>query len=247
MVDLDELRERMRNLGSAGGAGGGRIVSSGSGMFDELLPLGGFRSGTLVEWLAAESGAGATLCALRAARAAMADDRPLVIVDDDDTFHPPGFAAMVDRRRVLLVRCPDRQSLEWTVDQSLRTSGVGAVLARYDIEDERRLRRWQLAAEAGGALGLVVRCLPRQPEACFSEVRIGVTPKAAGEGRQVRLELLRSRQGRRGSAIDVRLDDDAYSLSPTHSAAPHPGSTRQVAPPAVAAHRRAPDRRAAGS
>lgn len=143
----------------------------------------------------------------------MADDRPLVIVDVDDTFHPPGLGDVVDRRRVLLVRCSDRRQLEWAVDQALRTSGVGAVLVRYDVEDERRLRRWQLAAEASGALGLVVRHLPHQPEACFSDVRIGVMPQV-GEGRPVQLELLRSRQGGRGARIDVRLDDDAHSLSP---------------------------------
>jgi hypothetical protein len=59
--------------------------------------------------------------------------------------------------------------------------------------------------------------LPQQPEVCFSDVRIGVTPRAAVEGRQLRLELLRSRQGGRGAVIDVRLDDDAHPLSPARS------------------------------
>lgn len=187
-------------------------VSSGFPGLDAVLTEGGLRRGTLVEWMAAAPGAGATLCALRAARAAMADDRPLVIVDDDGSFHPPGLQNSVDWRRVLLVRCRDRRQLEWATDQALRTSGVGAVLVRYDVEDERRLRRWQLAAERGGVLGLIVRQLPRQPEVCFSEIRIHVHSRSAAEGRFVRLELLRSRQGGCGAAVEVRLDDDAHSL-----------------------------------
>lgn len=217
MIEIAELREQMRRLGGAGSAAWG-IISSGFSELDAVLPDGGLRRGTLVEWLSFEPAMGNTLCCLRAASMAMADERPLVIVEDDATFHPPGLQSLVDWRRVLLARCPDRRHLEWAVDQSLRTSGVGAVLVRYDVEDERRMRRWQLAAESSGVIGLVARCLPRQPEVCFSDVRIGVTSlRANAEGRQVRLELLRSRQGGRGAAIDVRLDDDAHPLSSAHA------------------------------
>jgi len=227
---VEHLRAEVQRVAQQGAAHTWSTVSSGFAELDRLLPAGGLRCGTLVEWLAAESGHGATSCALRAAHAAMADDRPLVVVDIDDSFHPPGLPAAIEPRRVLLVRCTDRRQLEWAVDQALRTSGVGAVLARYDVEDERRLRRWQLAAETSGALGLIVRTLPRQPEVCFSDVRIGVIPGAAGEGRQVRLELLRCRQGGRGAALDVRLDDDAYSLSQTlpDHARPHTLATRTI-------------------
>jgi protein ImuA len=173
--------------------------------------------------MAAERGAGATRLALDAARAAMGDDRPLVIVDRSATFFPPALPADVDHGRLLLVRCRRGDEAEWACHQALRTSGVGAVLTWVDAGDERRLRRWQLAAEASGALGLVVRCLPRQPEACFSDVRILVTPvlntsildtsSCAAGGRRVRLELIRTRQGRPGAAIEVSLDDGAHPLS----------------------------------
>lgn len=216
MFPISKLRDQIRDLSSGSRAAWG-VVSSGFTALDAELPGGGLRLGTLVEWISERSGAGATCCALRSARAAMGDERPLVIVDGDDSFYPPGLRDSVDWRRVLLVRCPDRRCLEWAADQALRTSGVGAVLVRYDFEDERRLRRWQLAAESGGTLGLVVRCLPRRPEVCFGDVRIGVTPRAAVEGRQVRLELLRSRQGGRGAVVDVRLDDDAHPLSLAYS------------------------------
>lgn len=245
---VEHLRAEVERVAERGAAHTWSTVSSGFPALDHRLPAGGLRCGTLVEWLAAESGHGAMSCALRAAGPAMADDRPLVVVDADDSFHPPGLPSTIERRRVLLVRCADRRQLEWAVDQALRTSGVGAVLARYDFEDERRLRRWQLAAETSGALGLIVRTLPRRPEVCFSDVRIGVTSGAGGEGRPVRLELLRCRQGGRGAVLDVRLDDDAYSLPPTAPPVGQPGRDRpQVLPTRSIPPRSAPhSRRAAG-
>jgi protein ImuA len=228
---VSELREQVRRLADGPTAAWG-TVSSGRESLDARLPAGGFRRGTLVEWMAGQRGAGATRLALDAARAAMGSDLPLVIVDRAATFFPPALPADLDHGRLLLVRCRRGDEADWACRQALRTSGVGAVLTWVDAYDERRLRGWQLSAEQSGALGLVVRCLPRQPEACFSDVRILVTsilntailntsilakrsittPSCAAGGRRVRLELIRTRQGRPGAAIEVSLDDDAHPL-----------------------------------
>lgn len=217
MTDLAELRDRLNAL-CREGRPAWESVSSGLPELDAALPGGGFRGGTLVEWLAERPGAGATSCAVRTAAQAMTGGRPLVVVDSGGSFHPPGLGNTVDWRRVLLVRCGRGAEADWAAEQALRTSGVGAVLAQFDGGDERRLRRWQLAAEHGGAVGLVVRYVARQSEACFSDIRIRVTPLPSVEGRRVRLELLRCRQGGRGTVIDVRLDDDAHTLSENISA-----------------------------
>ncbi len=211
MTDLNELRDRIRRLSDEARPAWG-TVSSGWPTLDARLPARGFRRGTLVEWLASEPGAGTTLCALHGAREASAAGRPLVVVDSDDTFHPPGLSAVVDWRRLLLVRGRTSAEVDWAVDQALRTSGVGAVLVRFDRIDERRLRRWQLAAERSGAIGFIVRHLPHPPEACFSDVRIATTPLVGGEGRRLRLQLLRSRQGGGGAALEIRIDDHASAL-----------------------------------
>lgn len=211
VADLSDLRERMRGLSRSADAAWG-VVSSGVAALDAVLPAGGFRRGTLVEWQADRPGAGTTLCALRAAREAMTNQRPLVIVDHDGMFHPPGLGSIVAWPQVLLVRCRARREAEWATDQALRASGVGAVLMHDDRGDERRMRRRQLAAEQSGAMGLIVRHLARQPEACFSDVRIRVSSLSAAEGRLLRLEILRSRQGGIGAVVDVRFDDDAHSV-----------------------------------
>lgn len=223
VIELRELRDQIRRLGGTGSAAWG-VVSSGFPELDAVLPGGGLRRGTLVELLAAELGAGVMQVALRSAKSGMSDAMPLVIVDRDDSFHPPGLGDMVDWRQVLLIRCRTNGEADWAADLALRTSGVGAVLLRFDDVDERRLRRLQLAAERSGALGLVVRHLPRQPEACFSDVRLQVTPSFTAEGRCVQLQVLRSRQGGIGAVVHVRLDDDASPLpSP-----PTARSTRQA-------------------
>ena len=77
-----QLAEQLR--GWEGGAeepsGGG--VSSGCSELDALLPRRGFSAGALVEWVAAQAGAGATTLALAAARTVCGDDGWLVVIDE---------------------------------------------------------------------------------------------------------------------------------------------------------------------
>jgi hypothetical protein len=210
-LNLAALREQLNQL-ARGRRVEWNVVSSGLAELDAILPAQGFRRGTLVEWQAKQHGLGATSCALRSARAVAIHQQPVVIVDYEGTFYPPGLHDTIDWQQVLLVRCRSRGEALWATDQVLRTPGVGAVLVGFEPADERRIRRWQLAAEQSGALGFLVRKLARQPEACFSELRILVTPLPTVEGRRVRLELLRCRQGRIGKGVEVSLDDDAPAL-----------------------------------
>ncbi|MCE9606831.1 MAG: hypothetical protein K8U03_18240 [Planctomycetia bacterium] len=224
---LEQLREQVALASGQEGKRAGNVSawgtsSSGTTALDAVLPAGGLRGGTLVEWLAAEPGAGTTTLAVAAARKILASGRPLVIVDSSERskgrFHPPGVAKLANGqlwnwRQVLLVRAEAAEG-RWAVDQALRTSGVGAVLFRMDYEDERWMRRWQLAAERSGTLGLVVRRLAKQPEACFADLRILVTPLCAVAERRVRLQVLRCRQGSPGTVVEVSLSDVAHSLPP---------------------------------
>ena len=211
---LEQLRENLRRAESNAGKAWG-VVSCGREVVDRFLPAGGLRRGTLVEWLASEPGSGATTLALDAARSAAGDGRPIVVVDRRGWFYPPALSEDWPLERLLVVRCRRDDEAFWACDQALRTSGVGAVLTQCDAVDERRLRCWQLAAEQSGAVGLVVRHMTRQPEACFSDLRLLVAPSCAVGRRRVSLTLLRARQGRSGAMVEVALDDHAYSLPPS--------------------------------
>src|SRR6188768_132195 len=56
-------------------------VSTGSPGLDSLLPAGGLRRGTLVEYLTASAGSGAATLALAAAREACREGRAFVVLD----------------------------------------------------------------------------------------------------------------------------------------------------------------------
>lgn len=122
------------------------VVSTGFGPLDALLPAGGVRPGSLVEWLAegdtvATGGGAATLAFAVACRLAAADAgnamegpqgrrRTIVVVDRTGWFHPPAVLPwLADERRLVVARPARDEDEVWAIDQALRCTGVAAVLA----------------------------------------------------------------------------------------------------------------------
>ena len=134
-------------------------ISTGSPALDCLLPGGGLRRGTLVEYLTSTTGSGAGTLALAAAREACREGRALVVLDCTTSyFYPPAAAAWgIDLAKLLVLRPVNEADALWALDQALRCPGVGAVWTEWDWIDMRDFRRLQLAAECGGTLGLLVR------------------------------------------------------------------------------------------
>src|SRR6185437_15597607 len=60
-----------------------------------------------------------------------------------------------------------------------RCPGVGATLARIDRLDDPAFRRLQLAAEAGGGRGFLLRPFRASREPSWASVRLLITPLAA--------------------------------------------------------------------
>jgi hypothetical protein len=59
--------------------------------------------------------------------------------------------------RVILIRPDQGADWIWGIDQALRSRAVGALIASVDRLDDRVARRWQLAVENGGGLGIFLR------------------------------------------------------------------------------------------
>jgi protein ImuA len=118
------------------------VVATGFRPLDALLPAGGVRPGSLVEWLSeGDAGGGgaaslavAVACRLAAASGGEASEqvrpRTIVVVDRTGWFHPPAVLPWLGDGRRLVVARPARDDDEiWTIDQALRCTGVAAVVA----------------------------------------------------------------------------------------------------------------------
>ena len=189
-----ELRAQLQRLERARQTTNQGIFSTGCEPLDRLLPRRGLSRGTLIEWLAMGEASGAMWLALIAAREACQEDGPLVVIDGRGTFYPPAAtAAGVDLERLIVVRPSSAREETWALDQSLRSEGAGTVLCMTDRLGQRALRRLQLAAEASGGVGLLVRPASVRHEPCWSEARLLVEPRAGTTGRRLSVEVLRTR------------------------------------------------------
>jgi protein ImuA len=184
-------------------------LSSGIPALDRLLPGGGLRRGTLIEWLAAGEGCGATTLALGLARAACREGGALVVVDRRGDFYPPAAAGLgIELDRLVLIRPVRAADDAWALDQALRCLGVRAVLAWPERLANRTFRRLQLAAAAGGGVGLLVRPLGALAEPSWAEARLLVHPLASQAGRRLRVEVVRCRGGAGGGTVELEIDDE---------------------------------------
>jgi hypothetical protein len=195
------------------------IISSGLPALDRLLPHGGLRLGSLLEWLEPDAtdgvatAAGATSYALAVgvrlqSAIGLPSDRSLVVIDREGRFYPPAILPWLeaahspthspdrdaactsptgkpsgkqrqqhDRGHRLYVVRPSNEADEiWAIDQSLRCSGVAAVIGWPGRVSSTVLRRWQLAARSSGVVGLFVRPAAARHDPTWAEARIQVCP-----------------------------------------------------------------------
>jgi protein ImuA len=204
---LAALRARVAGLGGVGRA----QHDLGAVPVCEGLPLpgGGLARAAMHEILATTPGCGAAFCAVLLARTGgtvlwIAAGR------DDLLAWPPGLAHCgLAPAKLVIVRAERWPDALWAMEEALRCPAVtGALLAlaphpvagggKLDLTATRRL---QLAAETGGALGLLLR-----PDAACAGHTAAVTrwrvgSLGAGHGLddpRWQLELLRVRGGRPG-------------------------------------------------
>lgn len=133
-------------------------IATGFPALDQLLPGGGWPRGALTEIQLPRTGVGELR--LLAAAAALArlsrGDRWIVFIAPPYIPFAPAFAAAgVALSRLLLVHPRARPDHLWAVESGLRSGACAAVLAWTENVTAGQLRRWQLAAEAGGAWGVL--------------------------------------------------------------------------------------------
>lgn len=227
---IDDLRQQMARLEGSRQPEDEEPLSTGCRELDRLLPRGGFLRGTLVEWLADQSGSGTGTLALLTARQACRQGQALVVMDRQRSFYPPAAVEWGYRlEQMLVIRSVSEEDELWALDQALRCRGVGAVyapLAKLDVHDFRRL---QLAAECGGTLGLFLRPATVRGDPSWADLQLAVHPQGSPAVRKLRVEIVRCRGGTAGRSIELTITNsgmvqtvsmshesrETHSLSPT--------------------------------
>jgi protein ImuA len=151
---LADLRQQVAGLECAGQVMKG-AVALGVPEIDRDLPDGGLAGGAVHEVL---GGAVTGFAALIAARL----EGPVLWCLDasrrEDPYGPGLKALGFKPERLVLARCRGLREMLWTMEEGLRSTAPSLVIAEpganIGLVESRRL---QLAAEAGGTLGLILR------------------------------------------------------------------------------------------
>ena len=214
---------------------------------DRLLPPDGLPRGSLVEWLGQGPGSGATRLAFCVARAALGiaaardNGRVLVVIDRQRRFYAPAAARLgIDPSGLIIVRPAQQADELWALDQAVRCPGVAAVLWRGDKLDARHFRRLQLACQASGVIGLLVRPPAARQEPSWADVRLLVGPRPAARTdatlpgstarpsagcqstlppwssvRRLQVQVVRCRGRTAGTLVELEIDDETLQIRST--------------------------------
>lgn len=214
---LTELREKVRLLQAARRPAAG-LCPTGLPPLDRALG-GGLATASLHEFLAPGGQAPIRTLALRAAMRMLTAgdlhgrrfraDRWLMYLDTLGDFYPPAAARLgLPLERLLVIRVRRLMDALWTCEQALRCPAVGVVIATMRAIDPYASRRLQLAAEAGGGLGILLRHEEAR-DITFAASRLRFTPRPSPAGFwRTQVEVLKLREGRPGDPFVLELAHD---------------------------------------
>jgi|SRR5437588_1705850 len=176
-----------------------------------VLPDEGLMPGSLVECVSNTDGVGVWTLALLMGWHACGERRSLAVADPERCFYPPAAALKlgIDLERLIVIRPATWAEAYLAIEQSLRCPAIGAVIGRCRQLRAADGRRFQLAAEVGGGLGLLLRSEEAQASPSFAALRLRVTPlQHAAATRLIRVEVLRCRGGQAERFVILEMDDE---------------------------------------
>lgn len=206
---LADLASRIREIEMSGPAA--QKVLPQLPFFAEALPGSQLPAGMLVELLSASEGGGAWTLALLMARQVCAERKLLLICDTEQSFYPPAASRLrIDLERTLLIRPKPKEAVSMLV-QCLRCPAVGAAVGKVERLTSMQFRRLQLAAEAGGGLGILVRSAALLAQPSFAAVRLLIAPLPSRQKcrrLQVKIVRLRAFSPPGNSDFLLEIDDE---------------------------------------
>jgi protein ImuA len=243
---LEKLRARLARL-DHGDRADRPILPFGLAAVDRVLPGGGLACGCLHELCGAPDRAAAAGFATALLGRLAADGHALWIGPRDDLYAPGLIAQGLPPERLIVVRAGSRDTRLWALEEALRSQGLTAVLAEVDRLTLTQSRRLQLAAEAKGVTGFLLRPLSAcdtpsatmsgTPTAAMTRWRITPLPAAAtGDAARAweppcwRVELVRCRGGRTGAWAIAWREGGFHEITGALALAVEPGDRPDQAP-----------------
>ena len=179
-----------------------QAAPSGFAELDANLPGGGWPIGAIAELMSDAAGIGElSLLVPVLSRLARAGRYIAYIAPPYLPYGPALAQRGVPLERVLLIQTRSLQESLWATEQALRCPAIGAVLGWPAHIVDRSVRRLQLAAEAGGSLGILYRPPAAARESSPAALRLRL--HAAPEGLAV--EIQKSRGGAAGLTLRVAV------------------------------------------
>ncbi|HEX6637728.1 MAG TPA: translesion DNA synthesis-associated protein ImuA [Steroidobacteraceae bacterium] len=172
-------------------------LSTGFAALDAGLPGGGWPCHGLIEVLTPHPGVGELYLLLPAlaALSRLSPDRWCTWVSPPhEPFAPALEAHGVELSRMLVVRT---HLPLWAHEQALKSGATSLAMAWLPRASARAIRRLQLAAEQGRALGVLYRSQHFAGEASPAMLRLLLEPMVRGGRQGARVVLLKSRGGSR--------------------------------------------------
>jgi protein ImuA len=230
---LAELRGRIRRMEGIGGADGNRFLPLGVPAVDQALPDGGLPLGCLHEVIGENDPFNSVATGFSAAILARIAERQgeIIWITRGDDLYAPGIAAYgLKPERLIVVRARRDADILWAMEEALRCRTLGAVLGEIGDIDMVASRRLQLAAEASGVTGLLLRSADRRLGATASVTRWGLSgaPSRPINGEpglglpRWRTRLLRCRGGQPGEWL-LEWNGGGFTLVDTPMEAVDPG------------------------
>ncbi len=181
----------------------------GLGILNRSFPQGRFPLGAVHEFISqgAESSAAAAGFISGLAGFLMKKGGAAVWIGSSRTIFPPALNIFgIDPSRMVFIDLKKDKDILWAMEESLKCSGLSAVIGEIPELSFTASRRFQLAVEQSRVTGFILRTNPRSlvPNACISRWKINSLPTVSGDGLpglgypRWKVELLKIRNGKPG-------------------------------------------------
>ena len=175
-------------------------IPTGYPSLTEKLPGHGWPAGALTEIVSDGVGIGELRLVMPALAHLTREGRRLAWIAPPYIPYAPALAQYeIVLSRIVVVQTTSKMESLWAAEQILRNHSIGAVLLWSYPNDERKLRRLQLAAEAGGSWGVLFGSSVSQSSP--AALRLRLSPSLAGSNGKPMLQVLKCRGGAPGEFV----------------------------------------------